>query len=205
MDRTAWKERTEIFVPWIQVIGLLIAGGYAVYEYTNHVKEVKVQRAADYLARLNSGELLDANTKLSVQLQKEFDRFQATHPDNMPDKAYSAAYYKFIMVDVLMHGQEKSLSPSLNAVTAFLDDGVVCSQTGLCDEETIRSNLSEFGKDTVETYYPYFCYLRALWKDDTLGERVVKFYASSSSDKACKDYEDALKNIGVKSHRLLRK
>ena len=191
--RTAWKETTEIVVAWIQVLGLIAGGVYALKQYKDHLKEVKVQRTVDYLTRINSGELLDANMKLSVQLQKEFDRLQTKHPNSMT----SEQYYRFVMCDVLMHGQDNSLDSSLNAIIGFLDDGVVCSQTGLCDEETIRSNLSEFGKDTVSTYYPYFCYLRGLWKDDAIAQRVVKFYDPSSSDQTCRDYEEAFKKSGT--------
>jgi hypothetical protein len=186
------KEWTDILVPWLQVIGLFAAGGFALFQYYGHNQEAKIQRAADYLARLSSGELFDASLELSVQEENLSDRQDMLDDKRLTPDQRNAAYYHFVVCELLMHGKSKNLERNFLMVLGFLDDGVVCSK-GLCDKKTIRSNLNIFGQDFVRTYEPYFCYLRMTWKDPAIGEGVEKFYNPSSVGHACRDFEEALR------------
>jgi hypothetical protein len=191
INHTKAKEWTDIITAWLQVVGLLFAGLYALKQYRDHLKDVRVERSADYLSRLNADELFKSNTRLLMQF---VSKMESTDSADMPQEQY----YRFIMCDVLLHGKDQSLDTDLVSVIGFLDDGVVCSQTGLCDDEKIRSNLGEFGNDIVTTYYPYICHLRAVLKDDTYWQRVVKFYDPKSSCRdICGDFAKALNKTGV--------
>jgi hypothetical protein len=197
MNRALLKEWTDILVPWIQVIGLLFGGGFAIYEYKSHQHEARIERAVGYLTRLNSGELLDASTKLSLRELNQNSRLREILEDNKTTQDQkNADYYRFVVCGLLMHGQDQSLESSLFLTLGFLDDGIVCSKQGLCDEQTIRSNLGELGKNTVRTYYPYFCYLRRIWNDKSFWLRVEKFY-DPLPNNSCRDYEESIKKTGV--------
>src|SRR6266511_3578348 len=116
MDRTTAKEWTDILVPWIQVVGLIAAGVYALIEYRNHAKETRVQASIDHAARLSSEELRGVNSSLSSRYQRQYIHFEANHP-----KSTTADYYNFVMDDVLMYGQDGSLESKVDVLIGFLD------------------------------------------------------------------------------------
>ena len=186
-NRTA-KEWTEILVPWLQLLALAIAGVYAVVQYEIHVNEQKKQASIDYVTRLNSEELRGINAELSARYQRQYIRFEAKHPKFLPTD-----YYNFVMNDVLMFGQDKSLETNLNILVGFLDDGVTCSESKICDEKLIKSTLGDFGETTIEQYYPYLCF----WGDTFYGnkpgddkylDRIFGFYGASPMAEGCPSY-----------------
>lgn len=194
MDRAKAKELTDILVPWIQIVGLLVAGIYAIIEYRLHVQEVRVQRAVDHVTRLNSEELRGFNLALSTQHQVKYAVFTAKYAHRQPS---STEYYNFVMNDVLRHGQKDSLEPNVNAIMGYLDDGVVCAKSRLCDRDAVINN-SGFGKEFISTYLPYLCYWRELYGDDTYFFRIMNFYSPAKGgrknlDGECSSYDPDIK------------
>lgn len=199
INRASAKELTDIIVPWLQAVGLVAAGIFAIFQYSKHLDELKVERTIGYVTRGNSGELLASITKLSTQYQRQYVRFQATHPPSLPAEKITADYYDFVLRDVLMYGNDKGMESDLNSVIGFLSDGVICTQSGLCDEALVRSNLGDFGKGTIESYRPYFCFLRKLYNEDSLAGSVMKFYDPATTDDGCKAYSINIENTLVSS------
>jgi hypothetical protein len=190
------KNWTDILTPWIQVIGLLAAGIFALSEYYDHNREQKIQRSIDYVSRLNSGDLLTAQTKLSVQVQKLNPRLRAIFGDSkLSEDQINVAYYRFVLCELLRHDGPQSQEDNFFALNGFLEDGVACSKQKLCDEKTLRDYIGGSGKVFVRTYYPYYCYLRISWNDQTIGASVERFYNPPVGD-ACHDYEESARKTG---------
>src|SRR5258708_18525253 len=194
MAQETSKRWTELLPAWIQVVALIVTGVFALVEYHSHKEEIKIQRALEFVSQLNAGEVLNAHTALTLQEQQKNSRFQEILSGNKTSQdKINAAYYRFVVCDLLMHGGDHSLEPSFFITNGLLENAASCVNHGLCDEQTIRDHIGHFGKNFVRTYYPYFCFLRAAWKDASIGRDVVSFFSPSAKD-ACGNFEEALKN-----------
>jgi len=199
MNRARMKEWTEILVPWVQVLALLAGGIFAVREYRDHTRELKIQRAMDYLLRSSSEDLLSARFSLSKREQKMTERFRSILLDSSLSRdAKNRAYFDFVVQELIMHGKDDGLEVPFYNILAYFDEGVTCIQQGLCDEMTIKSGLSDFGQSFVRTYTPYLCYLRRAWNDPTIGRRVENFY-NPSAKQACDRYYESIQRTSLTS------
>jgi hypothetical protein len=188
------KEWTEVLTAWLQVLGLFAAGIFALIEYQGQKYASKVQRSVEYLAKADSEVLTEARVKISQNEQAKFPRLQKILLDKaLTQDETNTAYFQFVVDELVRYNEEPGLKTEFSLLLGFLDQGVICSQEGLCDEATIRSSLSDFGKNFVRTYTPYLCYLRRAWNDPSVGRRVEKFYNPTAADTACSDFYQSIK------------
>lgn len=190
------KEWTEVLTAWLQVLGLFAAGIFALVEYQGRKGAEKVQRAVDYLAKADSEILINARLRLSDNEQRKVGRYDkillsesSTHDEKI------TAYYQFVIDELVMHSKEPGLKSEFNIVLSYLDEGVICSEQGLCDRDIITASLSDFGKSFVRTYTPYLCYLRKAWNDPSIGRRVERFYNPTAADTACEEFYKSIANV----------
>ncbi|HEX5717035.1 MAG TPA: hypothetical protein VF179_12800 [Thermoanaerobaculia bacterium] len=196
MSRSELKQWTEILTPWIQTIGLMVAAIFALVEYQDRKDDLKIQRSTTYLAQASSQELIEARSKLAERQHELVGELREIllAKDSAQDQI-NAAYFAFVVEDLVMHGSEQSLYTPFQLTLGFLDEGVVCAKQGLCDEEVIRANLTEFGRGFVRSYTPYICYLRHVWNDPSIGKRAEEFYNPGAAGEACKAYKQSAERL----------
>jgi hypothetical protein len=193
---SALKEWTEILTSWLQVLGLFAAGIFALVEYQEHKKEEKIQRAVDYISQADSESLIAARLKLSQNEQSKAERFREVldNASSSQDET-NIAYFQFVVDELVKYSEEPGLKTEFYLLLGYLDEGVVCSQQGLCDEHTIRASFGDFGKGFVQTYTPYLCFLRRTWNDPSIGSRVERFYNRAAAATACSDYYKSISKV----------
>jgi hypothetical protein len=193
---TTVKEWTEVLTAWLQVLGLFAAGIFALVEYQGRKDAEKVERAVAYLSKADTDILLSARLKLSDNEQRKLALYDEILLNGQSSQdEVNTAYYQFVVDELVMHSKEPSLRSEFGLVLGFLDEGVICSNQGLCDKSIIAANLSGFGKNFVRTYTPYICYLRQAWSDPSIGRRVEKFYNPTASDSACDEFYTSITKV----------
>lgn len=189
---TDFKQKTEVATAWLTLVGAIVAGSLAFSEYRSHQREVRTQRAVDYLASGDSEEIFNARYKLKNNENAKADKMRALLTDKSVEQyRINQRYYQFVLDELVRHNEEAGQKPEFQRVLGFLERGAICAQERICDEKAVRTSLGYFGKDFIRTYIVYICYLRKLWNDRSIGARVEEFYNPSAVD-ACDDYYTSL-------------
>jgi hypothetical protein len=196
MSRTSLKDWTEILTPWVQIVGLLAAGTFALVEYQARKQDARVERAITYLGRANSEELIEARNAMEKQQQMTTNRLREVLLNRkVSQDERNTTYFSFVVNDLVMHGSKESLETPFRLTLGFLEDGIVCSRQGLCDEAVVRANLADFGRGFIRTYTPYLCYLRHVWNDPSIGKRAEEFYNPTARGHACEMYKASAQRV----------
>jgi hypothetical protein len=189
MTRKSLKEWTDIFVPWIQVVALLAAGTFALVEYQDKQREVRVERAISYLAKLSSAEGVSARLKIAQRMQEKAGRMrEILLQERSSQDQTNVAYYQFVIDELVKPGTDQSLEAPFLYLLGALEEGVICAEEGLCDEGTVKS----YGKPLIRSYTPYLCYFRQAWGDESIGQRVEMFYNPQAAKTACGEYYQSI-------------
>jgi len=126
IHRSILKDWTEILTPWIQIVGLLAAGTFALVEYRESQRNVQVQRAFDYLSRQYSPDFVKARLKLARR-EDETDSLSNKILRELSGDRLNVTYYHFVVDKVIMPGTGQGLDSSFQFILGFLDESVICS------------------------------------------------------------------------------
>ena len=178
------KKFTEIAVPWIGVIAILVGGIWTFSEYGRHVDATKVQRSLDQIARFNA-ELTDIRLKIDLAWQANASTLLKIEQQAELNKAQSDEIAKQYAAFVLNMNRQEQLLSDIARVLFFVDEIVICVEANLCDESTIRSYLDDFSLTFFNRHYPVICDLRDTWNDPTIATRLQAFFTKTSDRNIC--------------------
>jgi hypothetical protein len=184
MDWTNWKVRTEVLVPWITAMGLLVGAGYTMFQYAAHKKDQRIQQALSYASEWRAVPLRDTHRRLDDAWQRNAPRILGTlDAEAEPDPI--ARHDKYSMAVAQMIEGER-LQGDLLEVISFYEDAAVCVEKLLCDDDTIRAFFGEAGRALFRQHYSYICSLRAAYSNATLAGRLETFFNARPLGDACK-------------------
>lgn len=195
MIRETLKEWTEILVPWIQVVALISGGIFALCEYKERQRELRVEKSMGYIERLMSADVIEARLKFRRRISEKSESIREIITDkNKSQDQINAEYFGFVISEIIMPGTDQSLEAPLSIILGVLEEGAVCGEEGLCDVSSIRP----FGRSFVQDITPYLC-LRNYGIHEPFGEHVEMFYNKSAAATACEEYAVSLEKSLEKS------
>jgi hypothetical protein len=175
MDIKLLKEKIEIGVSMATIIGSIVTPVgliYTVNQYISQQKTWREEKTLD-LYKVQLGEPLLANR---VSLNVFYDSVER--------KKYLSAIKDFTSkkdpksIERFTETFSQSKEKNILALTNFYEGIVNCVDTNVCDEATTRSLFKKDIKEFVVLFGPFFCQLRQDLKDNTIAEKLEKFYGA---------------------------
>jgi hypothetical protein len=144
----------------LKIFFVIVAAGWALCEYKDKQREIKVERTVEYTKRAGTAEISAAELKLTNYWtsQETLDKLKA-----LPKKD-KAAFGELVLKEV------ENLKTEVWTMYRFYNSVATCVNAQLCEPRAACDSFKQDLDIFVENYLPYFDKLRADYSFDALAE-----------------------------------
>lgn len=179
MNINSLEKTVNILVSIATFFAIFFGGAFAIIEYKDYKKEVKIKHALEFVNRYNQGFILQSRQ----EEYKAWQRNQKTLIESIKNYESRISYKKIILNFMEREGIDSSVSYILN----FFEDIAICASSKICDEDTINRYFFISGRTYIHKYYPYICDQRSKWNDPTIWKRLQNFYKPNFDKDFCSE------------------
>lgn len=180
MKLEQFKTLSEIFGIWLTTMGLLIGGGFTLFEYLDIKQENRINATVEYVRAYRTEPIFSVRRRVGQSEINASKLVTSTLKNSTPENA-GKIYNDLIVRRV----HEEDLSADLDQLINFYEEIAVCILNEICDRESAARYFFEQGRDFYRTYYPYICMERNKWHDFSTGRLLQTFYNPSVDTDPC--------------------
>lgn len=161
------KKRTEVLYDVVSMLAIVIGGGYALWQYNDHVQAQRAKESFTFVERFYSAPISDAYFKLSTA----WDR-HALAVKKLRGKG-DANYTKFIISTI----KAERLERDIYMLLGFYEGVGLCIHHGWCDRRMAQTFFCESASLFFFLHYRFIALKRSEWSNPRFGaetERLVK-------------------------------
>jgi uncharacterized membrane protein YkvA (DUF1232 family) len=150
----SWERSKTIsdgLAPWWQLAFAICAGGFALQQYFDKIKDDKVEKVMKFVERYNGDRVLGARTNIEMAWRVNEDLVVEAlkAPPGELDSTVSAVVNGIVAAN--------DLEPDLNILFGFFDELAVCARRTICDPGTAQEFFGSYAKSL---YHQHFCFLQ---------------------------------------------
>lgn len=177
------KERVDVIVPVVTIVGLFAGGLYTLFEYRAQQNEKRIATAMAYVSRFSTPPLSEYRASLSNAWAARGDiEMVLTNKDHRLSVNEVNRTYSQLVVEMV---NENALGPGIREELLFFEQVSQCVELELCDNMVTRSMLETHSREFFDKYYPYVCALRKRWNDPTTGAALQRFLKVGRGKDIC--------------------
>lgn len=178
------KTLSEIFGIWLTTVGLLVGGGFAVFQYLDVKRENRINATVEYVRAYRTDPIYSIRRRVGIS---EINASKLVTSALKKSTVENAAQIYNDMI--IKRVQEDDLSADLDQLINFYEEVAVCIVNKICDKESAASYFFKQGRDFYRTYYPYICMERDKWHDLSTGRLLQTFFNPSVDKDPCASIE----------------
>nr|AGO88286.1 protein of unassigned function [Methylobacterium oryzae CBMB20] len=179
---TALLDTLEAVSKILLIIGTLVGGGWAVYEYLEKKQDVRIAESIGYVKRFSSEPLIGAQNRIGQAWYAARSQLQILAATPVASSEEFAKRKRQLVMSVveaspvsLGSGKQRGIVSDADLIVGFFDELHICMTSNLCDKKIAQG----FFRPYVERFYclhePFL-----VWKS--------KNYSAGYADSMRKDF-----------------
>lgn len=154
------KISTSVFWPqtaisWLELILkviLITASLSAVYQYFDVKQENRVKKTMEFLDHFSSGQLQDAQMKLSASWSDYHDDIKQLNQIPVKSEKDKALIIENMVLQVVLHREQ---SKDIDLLVIFFENLQICIDNRICDQRVSQSFFGEYASGFFSLYQPW--------------------------------------------------
>lgn len=152
----------------ISNVGVVVTVALGVITYLDQIKQLERNAAFEFSTRLNQGDLLSIQRRLSIELSKlQLGQFAGVALERSTIAA---------MIEKLAEtASDRSLfEQDVITLISYYDDAQSCVEAGTCDHDTLNKSIGESAARYACLFLPYVSNLRDRYLLEGLGSGLAR-------------------------------
>lgn len=172
------NKAAELIVSVITIISIIVGGIFAMVQYLEHKKELKIKHTLEFVTKFNSDKFMDLREKINnVWNDANPVMVKILTKDKTPE-----AYEGFVVALV----KKYKIHSEIDNIMTLFEEIAICSIENICDKQTVNKYFYDDGKIFFRKFYPYVCDLRKKWNDKKIWYKAQEFYSDNTLGTLCK-------------------
>jgi hypothetical protein len=171
MSAETVKLHSDIISTWLSIIGIILGGGYGLYQYMEKEKGDRIATTLAFLERYNKSPVADARERLeNVWLDYDDEQLKILANKNTA----STEHPKFVLGVI----GSKQLGRDITTMESFYSSLEVCIENNICEESVAASFFANDAKSFFDQHYAFIDKTRKEHHNPDYGTLVSKLARS---------------------------
>ena len=180
MSLERMKLAAEGFVPWLQLLAVVLGGGFALLQYRDAASASRVAKALEVYQRYSKDEVLAARTKIDrAWLLAEPQMIEFLRKRSGTPRVQLASQWRTFVSGVVKNAR---VEPELLTVVDYFEEVATCIDAAICDPETARRFLKARALLFYRQHYCYIVGRRQQTSDPDFAAGIEKIIGQKSND-----------------------